>query len=44
MYMFIIDVIFQTCFTSQPQISWPMANTKVIPKEAYNSKRMQSAV
>ena len=32
MYTFIIDVIFQTCFTSQPQVGWPMADTKVIEK------------
>ena len=33
-YMFIINVIFQTCFTSQPQVSRPMDNTNVIQKDA----------
>ena len=32
MYMFIIDIIFQMCFMSQPQVSQPMANTNVIKK------------
>ena len=39
-----IDIIFQIFFTSQPQVSQPMADTKVVQKDAQNSKRMQSAI
>ena len=30
--IFIIDIIFQICFTSQPQVGQPTADTKVIQK------------
>ena len=32
--IFIIDIIFQTCFMSRPQVSQPMADTKVVQKDA----------
>ena len=40
----IIDIIFQIFFMSQPQVCWPMANTKVVQKDTQNLKRMQSAI
>ena len=40
----IIDTIYQIFFMSQPQVSQPMANTKVIQKDIQNLKRRQLAV